>query len=192
MGNRFMPELLQMVSKQLQQSSRDQQLLTEMTQATVSQRMEKQRGVLEIEQRRLATIDEAERPARVEVKELAERRREDEIREQREKDALLEWEAFVPAKPVPQEPEEFEVVEVKPEEKLIVLQNENVVAISPDWTDEQIAELAAAMSQENLEGVKRILATVAPGPDEGSSVLKAFRITDPGGTEDSNEASADA
>merc|ERR1711920_762929 len=191
MGNRFMPELLQMVSKQLQQSSRDQQLLTEMTQATVSQRMEKQRGVLEIEQRRLATIDEAERQARVEVKELAERRREDEIREQREKDALLEWEAFVPAKPVPQEPEEFEVVEVKPEEKLIVLQNQSVVPISPDWTDEQIAELTAAMSPENLEGGKRVLATVAQGAEEGSSVLGAFRVADPGVTE-SNEAAADA
>merc|ERR1719382_499824 len=134
--NSFMPQLMQMVSQQRQQLSRDKQLLGDLMQSTVEERVEKQRKVLEVEKRRIATIDDAERQARVEIAENRERAKQEELREQAEKDALLEWEAFVPDPPPP--PEEFEVREYLQEEKAVVLADENKVQLSPEWGDERI------------------------------------------------------
>merc|ERR1712228_648402 len=71
--NKFMPQLLQMVGNQMQDKSRDRQLLGEVMESAVVARVEKQNQVLELERRRLATIDDAERQARIEIAENRER-----------------------------------------------------------------------------------------------------------------------
>lgn len=190
--NHFMPQLLQMVTQQMQQTSRDRQLLNEVMQSSVSQRVAKQGQVLEVETRRLAMIDNAERQARVETAENRERAKQEELRVQTEKDALLEWEAFVPAKPEPVAEEEFEVKECRAEDRVVVLANENVVPISPEWAPAQIEQLLAALSPESLEGGKRVMASLAPGPEEGVLVLGEFRVSEAAVGGDNNESPADA
>merc|ERR1711920_545516 len=152
----------------------------------------KQNQVLELERRRLATIDDAERQARIEIAENREREKQEELRVQKEKDAMLEWEAFVPEKPVPEIAEEFEVAEFKAEEKLVVLANESVVQLPPEWDDEQIGNLVAALSPESLEGGKRVMATLASGSEEGVSILAEFRVTEPQAVAEGQEAAADS
>jgi len=147
---------------------------------------------LEIEKRRLATIDDAERQARVEIAENRERAKQEELREQAEKDALLEWEAFVPDPPPP--PEEFEVKEYLEEEKAVVLADESKIQLSPEWGEERIEELKAALTPENLEGGKRVLATQVPGPEDGVIFLGEFRVAEaaPPADEAAAEAPEDA
>merc|ERR1712083_359072 len=135
--------------------------------------------MLEVERRRLATIDDAERQARVEVKEGREREKQEEMRMNSEQEALLEWEAYVPPKPEPDTPEEFEVKEFKADEKVVVFANDMVVSLSPEWGEEQIENLVAALSPENLEGGKRVMASLAPGAEEGEFFLGEFRVGEP-------------
>jgi len=190
--NKFMPQLLQMVGKQMQDKSRDRQLLGEIMESAVVARVEKQNQVLELERRRLATIDDAERQARIEIAENREREKQEELRIQKEKDAMLEWEAFVPEKPVPEIAAEFEVAEFKAEEKVLVLANEAVVQLPAEWDDEQIGNLVAALSPESLEGGKRVMATLAPGSEEGVSILAEFRVAEPQAVAEGQEAAADS
>merc|ERR1712039_480550 len=158
--NSFMPQLMQMVSHQRQQVSRDRQLLGEVMQSAVEERVEKQRKVLEVEKRRLATIDDAERQARVEIAENRERAKEEELRMQAE--------------------------------KAIVFTNEDKVQLSPEWGDERIDELKAALNPENLEGGKCVMATKVPGPEEAVFYLGEFRVAEPTPPADDAEAPADA
>jgi len=191
--NKFMPQLLQMVSQQMQDKSRDRQLLSEVMQSAVAARVEKQNQVLELERRRLATIDDAERQAREEIAENRKLAKLEEERIAKEKDALLQWESFVPEKPVAEIAEEFAVAEFKAEEKIVVLANsEAVVKLPTDWDEDQIGSFVAALSPENLEGGKRVMATLAPGAEEGVSVLADFRVAEPQAAAEGGDASADA
>jgi len=189
-NNNFMPSLMSMVNQQMQQASQNRQLLSEVMQSAVAERISKQNAVLEVEKRRLATIDEAERQSRVEIAENREREKQEEIRIQQEKDALLEWEAFVPEKPEPPAAEEFQIVEFKADDKVVVLADERTVPLSPEWGDEQTEQLQAALTPESLEGGKRVMAALVAGDEEGQFVLGEWRVADPAAEPAADEAPA--
>merc|ERR1719444_465104 len=101
--SQVMPQLLQAVQSQMQQAVIDRQIVNEVLKSTVDQRLASHNKVLEVERRRIETIDQAEREARQEKEEQRKQQEAEAKRIQTEKEQLLEWEAFVPEPPAPTE-----------------------------------------------------------------------------------------
>mmetsp|Transcript_30809 Transcript_30809/g.70130 ORF Transcript_30809/g.70130 Transcript_30809/m.70130 type:complete len:462 (-) Transcript_30809:113-1498(-) len=190
--NHFMPQLLQMVTKQMDLSRGDRQIFGSVIQSTADQRLEKQERVLEVERRRIAAVDDAERQARIEIAAQRARREKEAQRVLEEQAGLVEWEEMEP--PKPEEPPEFQVVEVKEEEggPLAALADGSSVPVPPEKLD----ELKQAFEQ--LAEGQRIMAKMAQvAPTEGSegvatSVLDSFRVAaaDEGAPADEAEQAA--
>mmetsp|Transcript_14294 Transcript_14294/g.33602 ORF Transcript_14294/g.33602 Transcript_14294/m.33602 type:complete len:393 (-) Transcript_14294:144-1322(-) len=102
--NRFMPQLLQMVSKQMEQSREDRQIFKDVVRSVAATRLQKQERALQVERRRLATVDGAERQARVEIAAERARQEKDRQRVQEEQASLVEWEAEQP--PIQEAPQD--------------------------------------------------------------------------------------
>eukprot|EP00933_Yihiella_yeosuensis_P072478 TRINITY_DN80871_c0_g1_i1.p1 TRINITY_DN80871_c0_g1~~TRINITY_DN80871_c0_g1_i1.p1 ORF type:complete len:476 (-),score=165.85 TRINITY_DN80871_c0_g1_i1:382-1809(-) len=172
----FMPSLLKMVTSQMEKNVKERQLVDEMMQSAMSQRLEQHSKVLDIERRRLAMIDEAERQARVEKAEEAEKRRLDAERVEQEKAVIMEWEAFVPDPPPV---EEYQILEVKAEEFLAVLSNGSNASFPEDKLQE-ITDMMAAEKEEGMVVIGRV--TSVPSEEEGADpkvLLEGWRIGPP-------------
>uniref|UniRef100_A0A7S1RFT0 Radial spoke protein 3 n=1 Tax=Alexandrium catenella TaxID=2925 RepID=A0A7S1RFT0_ALECA len=176
--NHFMPQLLQLVTEQMDQSRADRQIFGGVIQSTAQQRLEKQERVLEVERRRIAAIDDAERQARIEIAAQRARREKEAQRVLEEQAGLVEWEEKEP--PAPEEQPEFQVVEVKDEDGTTqaVFADGSAVPVPP----EKLEELKQAL--ESLTDGQTVMAKVASVPAEGddgvaSSVLESFRVATP-------------
>jgi len=176
---KFMPGLLQAVVQQIQNSTQEHALADAVISSSVDSKLQKHSAVLEIERRRLALIDEAERQAREEKQEaLAKKQAEAELIKQQQQ-MMMEWEAFIPDPPPV--PEEFEVLEIRAEEFLVALDDGTVASI----TEEQLPSLQEMSAAEKEEGMKLIGKPVSVPPPEGEEgepkiVLESFRIGVPG------------
>mmetsp|Transcript_122896 Transcript_122896/g.292325 ORF Transcript_122896/g.292325 Transcript_122896/m.292325 type:complete len:468 (+) Transcript_122896:60-1463(+) len=176
---KFMPGLLQAVVQQIQNSTQEHALADAVISSSVDSKLQKHSAVLEIERRRLALIDEAERQAREEKQEaLAKKQAEAELIKQQQQ-MMMEWEAFIPDPPPV--PEEFEVLEIRAEEFLVALDDGTVASI----TEEQLPSLQEMFAAEKEEGMKLIGKPVSVPPPEGEEgepkiVLESFRIGVPG------------
>mmetsp|Transcript_94650 Transcript_94650/g.276720 ORF Transcript_94650/g.276720 Transcript_94650/m.276720 type:complete len:455 (+) Transcript_94650:110-1474(+) len=185
--NRFVPQLLQMVTQQMEQSRSDRQIFNGVVQSAAAQRLEMQEAKLEVERRRIAAVDDAERQARVEIAAERARRDKDAQRVLEEQASLIEWEAKEP--PAPEEPQEFHVVEVNADEGAAVLADTSTVPVPPEKMD----ELKAALEQ--LTEGQKVMAKMAQA--EGSdgtpvSVLDSFRVAEPEGAVPNEETEAPA
>mmetsp|Transcript_75884 Transcript_75884/g.195527 ORF Transcript_75884/g.195527 Transcript_75884/m.195527 type:complete len:461 (-) Transcript_75884:184-1566(-) len=183
----FMPNLLHMVSEQMQSKLQDRQIVASVMQKSVQESMDKQQVALEVEQRRIAAIDAAEREARTEKEKQRQQREAEEVRIQEEQSRMQEWEAIMPEVPEPQGDSELQIVEVKAEESVAVLANETTAAISEEQATQLVEALAAL-----AEGQK-VMATVAP-VDEGEGVaVVGFRVAEAGedGPADGEAAAAE-
>jgi hypothetical protein len=109
--NKFLPELLQMVSKQVEQMQRNQELVGEAMESAVSATMKLHGEKLETERRRLALVDEAERKAREEFAVEQKAIKENAARVKAERQEMLKWEEYQEAK-VEETPQETHIVEV--------------------------------------------------------------------------------
>lgn len=174
-GN-FMPQLLAMVSSEMSGRHDDSKLINSVVQKSVSSSIDTHAKALEVEKRRIAVIDEAERQARAEIEEAKKAKEAQEIRIQEEQKGLEEWEAFVPEVPVDETAKnEVQIVEVKAEEGVAVMADETAAAI----TEEQAAALAEALA--GLAEGQKVMATVGPKAEgeEGVAVTD-FRVAEPG------------
>jgi hypothetical protein len=176
-ANAFMPQLLEMVSAEMTGRAEQGKLMNEVMQKSVSSKIEAHSQALEVERRRIAAIDAAERQARLEVEETRKAREAEEVRVQEEQARLAEWEAFVPEVPVVEEPpaDEVQIVEVKAEESVVVLSDETTAAIS----EEQAAALAEALA--GLAEGQKVMATVGPKAEgEEGVAVTGFRVAEAG------------
>ncbi|CAJ1461587.1 unnamed protein product [Effrenium voratum] len=176
---KFLPGLLQMVTQKIKDTSHERALAEAMMGATVAEKLEQHGSVLDIERRRLALIDQAERQAREEKQEALARKQAEAEQLQVEQQRMMEWEAFIPDPPP--KPEEFEITEIRAEELLVALEDGTVVPV----TEEQLPQLQELFAQEKEEGQKLLAKPAVQLPPEGEEgepkmVLESFRIGVPG------------
>lgn len=98
--SKFLPELWQFIIDQTHQRSASQQVLQDILKGSVASRTEKHSQLLDVERQRLAALDDAERKARIAKEELRLRRETQAQIIQASQNAMMEWEAYVPPKPV--------------------------------------------------------------------------------------------
>lgn len=178
--SKFMPNLLKMVSKQVEQSFKERQIADSMANSVVTGKLENHNQVLEVERRRLAKIDEAERKARVEKAENIARRHAEAEKVKQEQQTMLEWEAFVPDPPP--KLDELEIVAIKADELLAVFADDTTASVP----DDKLAELQELFAQDKEEGMQLLGQPVVVAPPEGEdppsepkTVLESFRIGKP-------------
>mmetsp|Transcript_113538 Transcript_113538/g.321537 ORF Transcript_113538/g.321537 Transcript_113538/m.321537 type:complete len:773 (-) Transcript_113538:43-2361(-) len=97
--SQFMPDLLKMVSQQMRQQATDRQLFDEVGQAVVADSLATHGKKLEVEQRRLKALDEAERKYREELAEERAKREENTKRILREQTKMKKFDAKVKQPP---------------------------------------------------------------------------------------------
>merc|ERR1719386_549561 len=114
--SRFMPQLMEAVTRQMASARRDQQLLVEATQAAVQESTKAHAAALTVERQRIAALNEAIRRAREQALEEAEMRRQEQERIQGEQGRMLEWERTQPPEPI-----DPVVVEINDEDKTLTL-----------------------------------------------------------------------
>jgi len=196
--SQFMPNLFKMVTKQMQQTVQERKVADAVVSGAVAQKLEDHSKVLDIERRRLAMIDEAERQARAEKAENEARRQAEAEKVKEMKSAMMEWEAFVPDPPP--KPDEVQITEIKAEEEIkMAVFADGSEAVIPE---EKLEELQAMFAQEKEEGQmllgKTATEPIPDGVEDGfvpKTILESFRIGVPGeGTEEvpAEEAAADA
>mmetsp|Transcript_78924 Transcript_78924/g.218372 ORF Transcript_78924/g.218372 Transcript_78924/m.218372 type:complete len:460 (-) Transcript_78924:97-1476(-) len=173
--NIFVPQLLQMVTKQMETARGDRQIFNDIVQSAAAQRLELQERALEVERRRIATIDDAERQARAEIAAEQARREKDAERVLEEQTALVEWEAREP--PVPEQPEEFQIVELKEDEGVAVFADGSNAQVPP----EKLEELKQALEQltEGQRVVVRLAQPEGADADASGPVVDSFRVAEP-------------
>eukprot|EP00428_Durinskia_dybowskii_P024420 CAMPEP_0170250746 /NCGR_PEP_ID=MMETSP0116_2-20130129/25193_1 /TAXON_ID=400756 /ORGANISM="Durinskia baltica, Strain CSIRO CS-38" /LENGTH=404 /DNA_ID=CAMNT_0010501689 /DNA_START=106 /DNA_END=1317 /DNA_ORIENTATION=+ len=128
----FMPTLLQSVLTHKDQAVRDREVVGDMLNSVVSNRLQEHEKRLDVERRRLAEIEQAEREAREEREQQRKQREADQDRVRREQEDMCEWEAYVP----PVEPEQH-VTGLNEEEKTAVYGNGLIASVPED----KVAEL---------------------------------------------------
>merc|ERR1719335_112515 len=95
----FVPNLLQMVTVQMQQNRDDMVSITSAMKSTVSSKLDSQLKAITAERKRLQAIDDAERKARKEREEERLRLEKERQRVEREQQAMVEWEQYQPPPP---------------------------------------------------------------------------------------------
>lgn len=96
---KFVPQLLQMVTTQMQQNREDMVAITSAMTSTVTGKLDKQLAAIEAERKRLQAIDDAEKKARMEREQERLRLEKERQRDAREQQAMVEWEAYQPPPP---------------------------------------------------------------------------------------------
>jgi len=171
--SQFMPNLMQMIAKQIEKTGKDRQVVDDVMKSAVADRMQQHGLVLDIERRRLAAIDDAERQARVERLEEAAKRQAEVARVQEEQQSMMEWEAFVPEPP----PQEFEEVEIKEmTEGAVDLADGRKIALA-EGQGEQIQALLEAEKEEGQLVLGKLVQV--PGAEEGAEpqhIFESFRV----------------
>lgn len=176
---KFLPGLYQMVSQQIKNISHERVLADAVVNSTVAEKLEQHSKMLDIERRRLALIDEAERQAREEKQEALAQKQAAAEDLKKQQQQMMEWEAFIPDPPP--KPEELEILEIRAEEFLVALEDGTVVPI----TEEQLPALQELFAQEKPGGEKLLAKPVVQPPPEGEDgepkiVLESFRVGVPG------------
>lgn len=179
----FIPNLLKMVTKQMQQTVHESKVADAVVSGAISQKLEKHSAVLDIERRRLAMIDEAERQARAEKAEKLAVRQAEAEKVKAQQAAMMEWEAYVPDPPP--KPDEVQITEIKAEEEVkTAVFADGTEAVIPE---EKLEELQAMFAQEKEEGQmllgKTTTEPVPEGAEDGTvgkTILESFRIGVPG------------
>eukprot|EP00930_Biecheleria_cincta_P028381 TRINITY_DN1980_c0_g2_i1.p1 TRINITY_DN1980_c0_g2~~TRINITY_DN1980_c0_g2_i1.p1 ORF type:complete len:467 (-),score=152.15 TRINITY_DN1980_c0_g2_i1:174-1574(-) len=179
--SKFLPNLLKMVSKQMEQNVKDRQVADTVVASSLAGKLEQHSEILDIERRRLDKIDEAERQARVEKAEQLARRQAEAEKVRQQQQLMMEWEAFVPDPPP--KPDEVEITEIKADELVAVFADGSTTSVPED----RLAELQELFAQEKEEGMQLLGKTVVVEPPEGEdppsepkTVLESFRIGKPG------------
>merc|ERR1740138_1471176 len=96
---KFVPQLLQMVTSQMQQNREDVVAITSAMKSTVTGKLDKQLAAITAERRRLQAIDDAEKKARMEREQERLRLEKERQRVAKEQQAMVEWEAYQPPPP---------------------------------------------------------------------------------------------
>jgi hypothetical protein len=96
---KFVPQLLQMVTSQMQQNREDMVAITSAMKSTVTGKLDKQLAAITAERKRLQAIDDAEKKARMEREQERLRLEKERQRVAREQQAMVEWEAYQPPPP---------------------------------------------------------------------------------------------
>jgi hypothetical protein len=175
--NLFMPQLLQMVTKQVDQMQTNRQLLGEVMESAVSERLQNHSTALETERRRLALLEEAERKAREEFDQQQRAVRDDAARLQEERRMLAEWEAFQEAAKTEEPPKEFHVVELRTDGSVAVLDDGTEIPAS----EEQLTALQELFAQASYpqgrweEPMDKVMVTLAGSADEAA--IDTLRLT---------------
>jgi len=163
----FVPQLLEMVTNQMQQLTREQQTIQDVMQSAMAQRLEHHEGVLAAERARIQEIEEAEREARKERDADRQRREDEKKRIEQEQEAMITWEK---TEPPPPPKEEIEIVGIDQDQRMVVLSDERKLPFA--GADELFASLTEMLAQEG-EDKKLIMCTVSEGPD-GPEVNEFF------------------
>jgi hypothetical protein len=169
--HKFLPQLLDMVNKQMEQMKRSQQLISEAMESVVSDRTTLHSATLETERRRLALIDEAERKAREEFDKEQAALQADAKRLESERQEMAAWEEYQAPK-VEEAPPEIHIVQV-------VEDDDGKAAILADGTRISVSEEKFAELQEHFTAISypdgkweegstqdKIMATLSSSGDE--------------------------
>jgi hypothetical protein len=95
----FLPQLLQNVSKGMEQGSQDLKAASAIMRSAVSDKLATQSKALAKERKRLAAIDEAEKKVRIEAEEARLRKEAERQRIEAEQKAMRDWELWQPPPP---------------------------------------------------------------------------------------------
>eukprot|EP00931_Biecheleriopsis_adriatica_P070329 TRINITY_DN4410_c0_g1_i1.p1 TRINITY_DN4410_c0_g1~~TRINITY_DN4410_c0_g1_i1.p1 ORF type:complete len:506 (-),score=163.45 TRINITY_DN4410_c0_g1_i1:233-1630(-) len=177
----FMANLLQGVKAHMEKTAIERKVADSIAASSVTAKLEQHSKVLDIERRRLAQIDDAERKSREEKQEALARRQREAEKVQKEQELMMQWEAFIPDPPP--KPDELQIMEIKAEELLAVLEDQSTAVIPED----KLEELQTLFAQAAEEGqTLRLLGkTETQDPAEGDegeakTVLASFRLGVPG------------
>lgn len=95
----FVPQLLQNVSRGMQQSSEDLKMASLIMRSAVKDKLTTQSKALDKERKRLAKIDEAEKKVRIEAEQERLRKEGERQRIEAEQKAMIAWESWQPPPP---------------------------------------------------------------------------------------------
>jgi len=152
----FVPQLLQNVSKGMEQSSQDLKAASAIMRSAVSDKLATQKKALAKERKRLAAIDEAERKVRIEAEEARLRKEAERLRIEAEQKAMRDWELYQPPPP--------------PEVTIVALTDED----PPKAKLSDDRELS--ICPEKLEELKTQLESIA---GDATKVVVASELQDP-------------
>lgn len=144
--NHFMPSLLKAVQKEIVQATQDRAIIASVMETAISKQLATHESRLEVERRRIAAIDQAEREAREEKAQEQKARDEEAARIEAEQEVMMEWERFVPEPPAP-EPE-LRVKEVNGD-NMAVCGDEDIVATVPEDKLEELRGILARAAEAN-------------------------------------------
>jgi len=186
---RFVPQLLQMVTQQMQQNREDMVAVTAAMKSTVTTKLDSQLKAIAAERKRLQAIDDAERKARLEREQERLRLEKDRQRVEREQQAMMEWELYQPPPP--------------PEVTIIELQEEPPMAVLSDSRQLPVPAEKVQALKEMLESIvgmdppKVVVASeLVDESDEASATfgqyVDDFRLADPAPVDDDVAPAAEA
>lgn len=190
----FMPQLMDMLTQQMQQSSGKQAILESNIGSSIREKVSLHKQKLDGERLRLKRLDDAERQARIEIDAEAENAKEDAARLEKERAELELWEEFQP--PPPPTPVEIDV-------DVCELREDDLVAVLGDGREAQLSEDRLAGLRQQLEEAgfatpadfwaqadKQLIASVIEGPPEDPPVITTFRIVDVAAAGDGGDAAS--
>jgi len=166
----FVPQLMQAVTRQMQQNATERELFGDVVQSAVGGRLEGHGRALKAERDRLAVIDEGERQERVRREQDRLRRERELTRIQEEQRQIIEWEKAQPATP---EIEEAQVATFSADEGFAVLATGDAVPVAPERAQE-LTEMLQAVAEGQV-----VMGEVVQGAE--GVFLGNFRIAEPGG-----------
>lgn len=175
--HKFLPQLLQMVQKQMEQMKQSQKLIGEAIESAVSDHLTSHGATLETERRRLALVDEAERKAREEFDKEQKALQDDAKRVEAEQKEMAAWEEYQEAK-VEEAPPEFHVVQVREDDdkKVAILADGTETGREMKVSDEKFLELQELIAQASYtdgkweQGKDKIMATLSSGEPEEQTI----------------------
>jgi hypothetical protein len=164
----FMPSLLDLVSRQIQQKVNSQQIVANMVQDAAAQLLDSQAVVLAEEKQRLKELDALERQARAAREQEILRRERERARIEAEQQSMMEWEQYEP--PLP--PGMFEIASWRGDEGMAVLADGRECQVAPD--DQE----ALAQMLEGLQDQQRVMGQLSAETEGEPQRLHSFVVQD--------------
>jgi len=179
----FLPGLFQMVTEQMKGALGNQALVQDAMKSEMTAKMDTHQKKLDVEKKRLAVIDEAERKAREEKKVEKLRLAAEKQRLEEEQTKMLEWEATQP--PPPEQKWATIVADSFAEGKVAVNLLDAAGEVEPrlDPEGEALTDpVFALVAEDKTEELTTLLATfaaIAPEEVEGKTVMCKVVLGDP-------------